>query len=90
VTDAKVMINVLMAQDVAGDSGSLRDVGNAVLLVNVQLEKHADKSNASGVVGSVRKMDNDAEETATVLLRYNFLCCYVRIVVAPLTIKCYT
>ena len=36
-----MMINVLMGQDVVGDSGSLRDVGNAVLLVNVQLEKHA-------------------------------------------------
>ena len=41
VTDAKMMINVLMGQDVAGDSGSLRDVGNAVLLVNVQPEKDA-------------------------------------------------
>jgi len=41
VTDAKMMINVLMGQDVAGDSGSLRDVGNAVLLVNVQPEKYA-------------------------------------------------
>jgi len=69
VTDAKMMINVLMGQDVAGDSGSLRDVGNAVLLVNVQPEKDADKSNALGVVGSVRKMDKDAEETVTVRLR---------------------
>ena len=41
VTDAKMMINVLMGQDVAEDSGSLRDVGNAVLLVNVQPEKDA-------------------------------------------------
>ena len=41
VTDAKMMINVLMGQDVAGDSGSLRDVGNAVLLVNVQPVKCA-------------------------------------------------
>ena len=29
----------------------------------------ADKSNALGVVGSVRKMDKDAEETVTVRLR---------------------